>query len=266
MGRAMRTVALTAAFLGALGASSGFAADLGVKAPAPVYVKAPPMAPPFSWTGIYIGGFGGGGWGSEDPTDINQYAGTEGAIPAAGHTWLYGVGSSLLFGGTIGANYQMGPLVIGAEVQAGYVHLTGSGPDPLSPGLDVVSSSKLGDWYWLPAARVGYAWDRTLFYGKVGAVFTPVSGTVTDTCTAGPCGPMTIAATGSASNQVSLAAGGGIEYAFTNNWSARAEYMYWSLNNHFNVAGTASNGFVYNWEHSFSGMHTVTLGLSYAFH
>jgi outer membrane immunogenic protein len=263
----MRGIALTLALLGALGVSSGFAADIAVKAPAPapIYTKAP-LAPPFTWTGVYVGGFAGGGWGSEDPTDINQYAGTEGAVPAAGHTWAYSVGSTPLFGGMIGANYQAGQFVVGVEAQVGYVHLSGSGPDPLSRGLDVVSSSTLGDWYWLPAGRVGYAWDRTLFYGKAGVVFTQASATITDSCAAAPCGPLTIAAAGSANNQASFAGGGGIEYAFTNNLSARLEYMYWSLHNQFNVAGTASNGFVYNWSHSFSGLNTVTFGLSYAFH
>jgi outer membrane immunogenic protein len=231
-------------------------------------LKAPPVVPPvpFTWTGIYIGGFGGGAWGSRDPTDLNAYADTEaGTSTTIPHAWAYGTGSSPLVGGTIDLDYQTGWFVVGAEGQAGYIHLSGSAPDPLSPGLDVVSSATLGNWFWFAGGRAGVAWDRALFYGKVGAVFTQASATITDTCSVAPCGAMTIAASGSYHDQASLAVGGGIEYAFAQNWSVRLEYMYWALNNKFNVAGVASNGFTYNWQHNFSGLETVMLGVGYTF-
>jgi outer membrane immunogenic protein len=46
-------------------AASGlaFAADMAVKAP-----PSPPPAPVYSWTGWYIGGNVGGGWGHRDFT------------------------------------------------------------------------------------------------------------------------------------------------------------------------------------------------------
>jgi len=240
--------------------SSAFAADMAVKAP----VIAAPV--PFSWTGIYFGATLGGGWGSEDPTDINSYgdteAGTSHLIP---HSWAYGVGGTPLLGFTLDLNYQVGWLVVGLEGQGGYMHLSGSGADPLSPGLDVVSSSEMGDWYWFAGGIAGVAWDRVLFYGKGGWVFTHASANVVDSCSVGPCGALTIAATGNTNGATSWAAGGGIAYAFNANWSARLEYMYWNLNNNFNATGTASNGFVYNWSHTFSGLQTVTLGLGYTF-
>ncbi|MBO0759198.1 MAG: hypothetical protein J2P54_25435, partial [Bradyrhizobiaceae bacterium] len=52
------------ASLAALGVTVGAAsaADLGRPAPAPVYNKAPVIAPSLGWTGCYLGGNGGGAW------------------------------------------------------------------------------------------------------------------------------------------------------------------------------------------------------------
>jgi outer membrane immunogenic protein len=263
----MKRVVLPLALLGVLG-TGAFGADIA----RPVY-KAPIAAPvPFSWTGFYIGGFVGGAFGSEDPVDLNEY-GWQGlaGVPknAAFHTWFYEMKPSVIFGGTVGYNYQAGNVVFGVEGEIGYIRTTGSGADINSPGLDVVSNARLGDWYGLIAGRLGYTWDRTLIYGKAGAVFVREQAAVTDVCVGAgipgaPCGPLTIVATGS-NDEVAPVLGGGIEYAFTNQWSAKLEYLYWALNDKFLVTGVASNGATYSWEHGFTGMHTVKLGINYSF-
>jgi outer membrane immunogenic protein len=248
------------ALLGAFAISAASAADL----PAPVY-KAPPAPPPaFSWTGFYIGGFAGGAGGAEDPVDLGEYAGQT-ITNGTGHVWRYNTKASFIGGGTVGANYQTGNFVFGIEGEAGYLHITGSGADPRSPGLDVVSSSRLGDWYGLIAGRIGYAWDHWLFYAKGGAVITNVSGTVVDSCKALPCGPVTINAVGSKDDVLSGAFGGGLEYAITNNWTVKAEYLFFTLNNHWLVTGVASNTATYSWDHNFSGLHTGKVGINYKF-
>jgi outer membrane immunogenic protein len=109
--------------------------------------------------------------------------------------------------------------------------------------------------------------DRTLVYGKGGVVFTHEDANIVDSCVgngtvAAPCGPLTINATGS-NDEAAWVGGGGVEYAFDDHWSAKAEYLYWALNNRFNVSGIANNGHTYNWEHSFTGLHTVKLGVNY---
>ena len=53
-------------------AGSAFAADLPSRAPPPVYL---PPVPIFTWTGIYVGGQVGYGWG----TGTNQFSGFDGA-------------------------------------------------------------------------------------------------------------------------------------------------------------------------------------------
>lgn len=265
----MKRIVLPLALMGVLAGTSAFGADIA----RPVY-KAPVVAAPlpFTWTGFYGGVFGGGGFGSEDPVDINEYAwqGLPG-VPsnAAFHTWIYDMKPAGIFGGTLGFNYQTGSFVFGIEGEAGYIRSTGGAADLNSPGQDVRSDAVLGDWFGLIAGRVGYAWDRTLIYGKGGVVFTRAEATVTDTCVgvgtpAAPCGPLTIRATGS-SKEVSAVYGGGIEHAFANNWSAKIEYLFWDLDHKFLATGVASNGATYSWAHAFTGMHTVKLGINYIF-
>src|SRR5262249_60338192 len=60
--------------------------------------------------------------------------------------------------------------------------------DPLrSPTLaaatpDVLGNGKIGNWYGMITGRVGYAWDRTVFYVKGGAAFVQVEASVADVC------------------------------------------------------------------------------------
>ena len=75
---------------GGLAGTSAFGADI----PRPPGLQGPGRrgSSSFTWTGFYVGGFGGGACGSEDPTDLNEYglAGSR-RRPARCpfHTWLY---------------------------------------------------------------------------------------------------------------------------------------------------------------------------------
>ena len=69
---------------------------------APVaYIPAPP---PFSWTGFYIGGNLGAGWGQGNVVDS-----------LFGVNFTNGNQVSFVGGGQVGGNYQIGSFVIGAE-------------------------------------------------------------------------------------------------------------------------------------------------------
>ena len=93
----MRKTLLTGTALVTLVSGSAMAADLSrAPAPAPVYTKAPMMAPPFTWTGCYIGGNGGGLWAKKDWT--NSAGPAESSVDLSGG----------LAGGQIGCNYQVG--------------------------------------------------------------------------------------------------------------------------------------------------------------
>ena len=73
--------------------------------------------------------------------------------------------------------------------------------------------------------RLGYAVGRALFYVTGGLAYggNTGGGSVTYYPTAG--GPFAYTSSGNNSN-VGYAVGGGLEYAFTPNWSGRVEYLY----------------------------------------
>ena len=238
--------------LGAMGAAS--AADMAVKAR-----PLPPPVPVFSWTGCYIGGFVGGATPDRDvrAVDLNGYN-------RLGDTWFYSTDSTFIGGGTLGCNYQAGAFVIGVEGEAGYLRSRGAALDPLSPfiPLDTVSSTRLGDWYAVVAGRAGFAVDRTLFYVKGGAAFIDVNVSTID---ANPAGGNTIFATGG-DTRTTWALGGGIEYAFTNNWTIKGEYLYLDTRETINACGNATvGGARFCWSHDVPGLHTGKVGLNYKF-
>ena len=116
--------------------------------------------------------------------------------------------------------------------------LEGAAFDPLrSPTLraitpDVFGSGKVGDWYGMITGRLGYAWDRTLFYVKGGAAFVQVRGSVVDNCqtAATGCGNWVITTPRHQRHDYDLGhLAAGIERAVFNNWSIKAEYMFIGL-------------------------------------
>jgi outer membrane immunogenic protein len=155
---------------------SAFAADMR-PARAPVYTKAPMVAPAFSWTGFYLGLNGGGAWGQDESVDITETL--NGALATAG-TWngmgnfgtLKPVGGFV--GGQAGFNYQAGMGVFGVEVDfqgasiKDSVSVTAPYVDPFN-SISVATSSEL-KWFGTARGRVGVAWDRVRPEASPGAM------------------------------------------------------------------------------------------------
>ena len=159
---------VAAATLGTFGTAS--AADLPARYPNAT-PPAPVILPVFSWTGCYLGGFASGAWGNDLAAyDRSNLAGQPGPPFDA---WSYKLSTSFIGGGTVGCNWQpVGtPFVAGVEGEFGYLKLSGSSFDPLDPigPNNILSTTKIGDWYGMLTGRLGYAWDRALFYVKGGA-------------------------------------------------------------------------------------------------
>jgi len=277
---------------------SAAAADLPVRMP----LKAAPMVQAFSWTGCYAGGYLGGAWRGHDGavfTDQGQnglgaagsiatppfmsYSG--GAVAARlvpPHSWSDDLGSSFIGGGTLGCNWQPtgSPFVLGLEGEVGYMHLSGQAFDPntivrTQTTLDVQGSAKLGDWYGMVTGRLGYAWDRTLLYVKGGAAFVPTQASVVDACqnTAAGCGNWLISTSGS-STVTTWTLGGGLEWAFAQNWSVKGEYMFIALGSGHGFqscgpvttpSGATLAGGPFCFNTGFGGIHTSKIGLNYRF-
>ncbi len=265
-------------------AAPAIAADLGRR---PVY-KTPPVAPPppFTWTGCYVGGFVGGAFTDGDATftDLGNasFGSFSGGVAAArihgAHSWSDDLDSSFIGGGTLGCNWQpVGtPFVLGLEGEVGYIRLNGQAFDPTTiqgtgqTTLDVLGNAKIGDWYAMATGRIGYAFDRVLVYVKGGAAFVPTRASVVDTCATPGCGNWFIATT--ADKTVTTGTiGGGVEWAFAQNWSIKGEYMFIGLGGDdrtscataTNINGGAIGGGPFCFNHDFPGVHTVKLGINW---
>jgi outer membrane immunogenic protein len=196
------------ASLAALGMTAGAAsaADLGRPAPAPVYTKAP-MVAPLSWTGCYLGGNAGGAWANNKDFDV-----TDGLDFGSDTT------GGFIGGGQGGCDYQAGAWVLGVQGSYDWADLKGSHDIPDTLGLATVSND---DKYLATAtARIGYAVEPSLLlYAKGGAAWTSNDITVAIPAFGLSSGAVT-------DNRLGWTAGAGVEYMFAQNWSVFGEYKF----------------------------------------
>jgi outer membrane immunogenic protein len=195
----MKKLLLSSSVLVALGvAGSALAADL------PVYTKAPPPAPVWSWTGWYFGVNGGWGWGRSSHTSTIIAPVTTGDFDVSGG----------LVGGTAGYNYQIGHWVFGVETDLDWADINGSFN---GVGFSLTSHLK---WLDTTRARAGWVIDHTLLYATAGAAF----GGLTATASAPGIGSAADTQT-----RFGWTAGAGLEHAFTPSVSGKIEYLYVDL-------------------------------------
>jgi outer membrane immunogenic protein len=198
----------SAAFSALVAAGPALAADLGTPRVAPVY-KAP-IVVPYTWTGCYVGVEGGGAWGNSSHTaESGRDAGQ--AITGSFST------SGGLAGGTVGCNYQVGSWVFGLEEDLSWTNKKGSANDIQPFNVNTVSTTK-EKWLDTFRGRVGYSWDRTLVYATGGLA---VDGAAVNVALPNGSGSVDDSKT-----VTGWTVGAGLEYAFWNNWSLKAEYLY----------------------------------------
>ncbi|MBJ6124744.1 outer membrane protein [Microvirga splendida] len=173
-------------------AGAASAADLPMRAAPPAPIIA--AAPIFTWTGFYVGVNAGYGWSNND-FDVVDLADENDDGGFVG-------------GAQVGYNYQIGSFVVGLEGDIQYADFGSefsfdSDADGDIDGDDDVFDS--GDWFGTVRARAGVAFDRALIYATGGFAF--------------------------ADDSTGWTVGGGMEYAFTNNLSAKIEGLYVNLDN-----------------------------------
>jgi outer membrane immunogenic protein len=185
----------------------------------------------FSWTGFYLGAHIGYGAGRTTWTDAGQ---------------SLNVHANGAFGGLqAGYNWQFNSMVIGLEGDIAAAGINGSQTNAFG-----VAGLLLQDRTTMLAslrARAGFAADRTLFYVTGGLGFA------TNNHAAASQG---VTFTSNA-NQAGWTVGGGIEHAFTPNWTVKAEYLYYSFGTRdfgSNLTPTLR-----------TDIHTVKLGVNYLF-
>jgi outer membrane immunogenic protein len=197
------------------GVTGAAAADMPLPQGAPV---PPPIYRPafYDWSGIYVGVNAGYGFGQARWSDIN---GTTGNF----------VTNAFLIGGTLGANYQTGPYIVGFEGDIDWTNLSGTsssaGCNNLAAGLLPAGTTCTVKQDYLGTARVrlGYAFDRVFLFGTAGAAFGNEKAIVN----APGAGSLSSAFPA----QLGWTVGGGVEYAFTEAISAKADYLFVQLGN-----------------------------------
>lgn len=263
----MRKLFVASAAIVAFGGPA-MAADVSVVVPsAPIApVVTAPAPATFDWTGPYVGFYGGYGFGLSAATSAGPLVGAGGFDENAFGLTLP-VDTRGLFGGvTVGYNYQSGTMVFGVEGAGGYLNLSGAtaftsglpGGDGNGTLDDDAGTANYG-WYGTLAARLGVAIDRTMVFATAGGIVTQYGATYGDLTGAAP-GTLTAGDTTMLGGpQIGYVLGGGAEFAFDTNWTAKLEY------NYFNLGGaTTGNDDGDTFTHRNSA-HLVRFGLNYLF-
>jgi outer membrane immunogenic protein len=176
----------------ALAGGSATAADLR-----PRYQPPPPVySPVYNWTGFYLGINGGGGSGTSQWDGVDKFDVSGGLI-----------------GGTIGYNWQTGPVVVGAEGDIDWSGIKGTTTVLCPAGCETRNK-----WLATVRGRLGYAFDRFLPFITGGLAVGDINATV-------PGFP------GGSVTNAGWAVGAGLEVGVVSNVSLKAEYLYVDLGN-----------------------------------
>ena len=206
-------------------ASAASAADLRARP----YPKAPPAAvvAAYNWSGFYIGAMGG--YGSQ--TDA---------------------GSGGFGGGTVGYNWQFpgSQFVFGIEVDAAGASIKDSITEDDGAGLVATLDTKINS-FGSVTGRAGFAVDAALIYAKGGFAWANNKATLSV--------PAIGLSASDSHTHTGYTIGGGLEYMFTPNWSAKGEYMYTSLGSEtYNFGGQPLDSGSFDF-------HTIKVGVNYHF-
>ena len=221
----MKKVFMTAATFAAL-STAAFAADLPSKKSVTMAPTPAPYA--FSWTGAYVGGQLGG--------IQNRISGP--FTTAAGVGGINGGYStsrtSFMLGAYAGYNYQFaGNIVVGVETDINAVlGNRGRVNNFTGPSAGVYDITTRQTYNGAIRGRLGYAYDRALFYVAGGFAYGDAKTTYAFT------GLAPFASHNSSHTGYTL--GAGVDYAITNNIIARLEYRYTDLG-HKSFVDTTNN-------------------------
>ena len=177
-----------------------FGADMAV--PRPLEKAAFHPTRVYEWTGFYVGVNGG-------------YAAGQSRVsfPGLGDSADFTLDGALV-GGTLGFNFQAGPIVWGVEGDISLADISGGAACP-APGI---TCSVRNRWLGTARGRLGWAIYNWMPYITGGMAFGEVQ--------------VSALSTGSQSTtHGGWTAGGGVEVALNRNWSMKAEYLYVQLDN-----------------------------------
>jgi outer membrane immunogenic protein len=276
-------------------ASQAVAADLPLKAP-------PAPTPVENWSGFYLGVHAGWGWTTNDPATANTLLNLPGfpvgpfQAPASFDLSSNGP----IFGGQIGYNKQFGAWVFGIEGDVTRSRLKGTGSatavmlppfgnilvPTVSPGPPT-TMEKDANWLATIRGRIGHIWGPALIYFTGGVAFANVDYKANLTDFLGFACNNTFPFTGCtfpaafSKTKTGWTIGGGSEVMLTQNWTVRAEYLFYKFDGESTSVGAVGTpalaglplcqsapipttcSTTYSW--GGLNIHTVRMGLNYKF-
>jgi opacity protein-like surface antigen len=247
-------------------------------------------APAFSWTGCYVGGHLGGGWGHKNFSDPAGFELSNGSPAFTPPPPLYPGTSTVslpldqqvsgfLGGAQVGCKYQFASKwVVGIDGAFSKARLIGTTawnltPFGTAPPIIVPATFQAEvDWLASTTATLGYSFDRLLFYAKGGVAWVHDNYHFLiippDLSFAGPPLSLVGAADFRESEiRTGWTAGIGLEYAFSKNLSARIEYDYYDFGSK-NVVFTnqfPTGASPFGTATIKQTLQTITFGLNYYF-
>jgi outer membrane immunogenic protein len=213
--------------------------------PSPVHSEPAPVVVPFSWTGFYAGLNAGVNVSQRtvrpslyvtDPTSYYTPA-----IMAEYNPGSFGAHrNGFIGGGQIGFNYQINTWVLGGEAdfmgstlraRGSAIRTLGIDPITTEPSSIAISNRLQQNWLGTVRARIGYAFDRSWLYVTGGLAYGSVKSSTEMVLTDNLASGRAVFNWAGHNDQTKLgyAVGGGVEYALSDQWIIRGEYLYYNL-------------------------------------
>jgi outer membrane immunogenic protein len=220
------------------GLSYKFGQDLFAAAgPMVMPVKAPrAVAAAWTWSGYYLGGHAGYGWG-RDPQSDTIFGGKVTNFPLFGDINSRG----FVAGFQAGGNWQMGAWVTGLEIDLSGTGIKGSTTSVTSDGTTITTETLTDKFKMLGSARarLGYLvplpWQNVLFYGTGGLAWTRLEQEDVRVFAGGANGSTT------PFWKFGWVAGvGGEARLWDSNWLMRLEYLHYDFGDSRNFAESVS--------------------------
>lgn len=181
----------------------------------------------YNWTGFYVGGTVGYGTGTSDWDFYSVEAKPKGMV----------------YGATLGYNWQAGSLVYGLEGDYNFSNMKGSVTCAVAFTCETENT-----WFATFRGRIGYAFDRFMPYITAGGAYGNIKASIN-----------TVPPVSASESKLGYTFGAGLEYAFLSNWTAKVEYLYVNL-------GTFDTGFSTPVVNNVSfDANVVRVGLNYKF-
>ena len=234
----------------------------------------PPPATSYDWTGGYVGGHVGWGWGRAD-TSFTPLPNATLFIDLR-PTTLRPEPSGFNGGAQGGYNWQTGHFVVGAEADLSWSRMSGTArvtPIIMNngsafPGAGFLITRQATKWFGTLRPRAGFAFDKILVYGTGGLAYGNVEYSANADFRPGTATPILFFQypVAFSKTKTGWTAGGGVEVGINQHWSWKAEYLYYDLRKESITANPVPVNppfqVAYGWQ---TKAHTFNVGVNFRF-